>query len=79
MNIKKSIEKYESYLEDYSDTSISERQRWQIVIEFLRKQIPTKPTEQNNCSVCGSNLFGFPYCNICGQKIDWDGTLAEPL
>lgn len=47
--------------------------------DALNKQIPLKPTKENDCSICNYHLFGFPHCVKCGQKIDWDGTLAEEL
>lgn len=52
-----------------------------LAIEALEKQIPKKPNAKRNeaiCPNCGqtlTELFGFtitiPYCDRCGQAIDW--------
>lgn len=63
-----------------------------MAIEALKKQVPMKPTVQNEdeyvvnykCPKCecrfvskidGEFVAGmhYPYCYICGQRIDWEG------
>ena len=63
-----------------------------MAIEALKKQVPMKPTVQNEdeyvvnykCPKCecrfvskidGEFVAGmrYPYCFICGQRIDWEG------
>ena len=65
---------------------------YEMAIEALKKQVPMKPTVQNEdeyvvnykCPKCGcrfvSKIDGefvagmhYPYCYICGQRIDWEG------
>lgn len=52
-----------------------------VALEAMEKQIPKKPNAKRNeaiCPNCGQTLtefFGFiiaiPYCDRCGQAIDW--------
>ena len=63
-----------------------------MAIEAIKKQVPMKPTVQNEdeyvvnykCPKCecrfvskidGEFVAGmhYPYCYICGQRIDWEG------
>ena len=54
----------------------------EMSIKALEKQIPKKPrfyAHNYYCSVCdnlvGNNEFEwqrFKYCDVCGQKIDWN-------
>lgn len=51
----------------------------EIAIQALEKQIPKKPKERDRigfntlvCPVCKGALYLYePYCDNCGQKLDW--------
>ena len=51
----------------------------EIAIKSLEKQIPKKPKERDCigfdtlvCPVCKRTLYLYePYCDNCGQKLDW--------
>lgn len=49
-----------------------------VIESALKKQVPTKPKEQNGyhfCNSCGfvSEFMGlrFSFCPRCGQNLDW--------
>lgn len=52
-----------------------------IALKVLEKEIPNKPIVNGqyiNCGVCNNilrnktSVYAYsPYCNFCGQKIDW--------
>ena len=50
----------------------------EIAINALEKQIPKKIAKYDVCPVCNNNqsttwyYVGSSYCEICGQKLDWD-------
>ena len=49
-----------------------------IAINALEKQIPKKIAKYDVCPVCNNNqsttwyYVGSSYCEICGQKLDWN-------
>ena len=50
----------------------------EMAINALEKQIPKKIAKYDVCPVCNNNqsttwyYVGSSYCEICGQKLDWD-------
>ena len=70
---------------DYCDYCYSQgnfgnqKEAFEVAIKALEKQIPKKPKERDCigfntlvCPVCKEALYLYePYCDNCGQKIDW--------
>ena len=50
----------------------------EMAINALKKQIPKKIAKYDVCPVCNNNqsttwyYVGGSYCEICGQKLDWN-------
>ena len=56
-----------------------QKEAFSVAINALEKQIPNKPKERDHigfntlvCPVCKGALYLYePYCDNCGQKLDW--------
>ena len=45
-----------------------------VAIWALEKQMPKKPIQDNDnmaCPICGTIIGMSPYCDECGQALDW--------
>lgn len=74
---KKEIEHNVFCNTDNFEMTIS-KECYKTIINALEKQIPKKIAKYDVCPVCNNNqsttwyYVGSSYCEICGQKLDWN-------
>ena len=60
------------------DDAIEYKYAVEVAVEALEKQIPKKPMEKDgwiacpNCEISMSGRMYVPWCDNCGQALDWE-------
>ena len=76
---KREIKKLEKchYEKPNGDSDLRVYEALAIAVEAIDKQIPKKPMEKDgwiacpNCEISMSGRMYFPWCDNCGQALDW--------